>query len=46
MQADPMNGRLLGFLAVIDASLGNKEEAVLEALRACELWSRPTCARC
>jgi tetratricopeptide (TPR) repeat protein len=32
--ADPGNGRTLGLLALIDAGLGRREEAVAEALRA------------
>ena len=36
-QTDPMNGRILGLLAMIDAGLGHRGEAVREALHACEL---------
>ena len=36
-QTDPMNGRILGLLAMIDAGLGHRDEAVREALHACEL---------
>ena len=35
--ADAIKGRPLSLLAMIDASLGHKEEAVREAQRACEL---------
>jgi serine/threonine protein kinase/Flp pilus assembly protein TadD len=34
--ADPTNGRTLGLLAMIDAGLGRREDAVAEALRARE----------
>lgn len=37
--ADPDNGRKLSQLAMIDAGLGRKDEAVREAVRACELCS-------
>lgn len=36
-QTDPVNGRFLGLLAMVDAGLGQKDEAVREALHACEL---------
>lgn len=38
--ADPLNSRMLGFLAVIDAVLGDKETAMREARRAGELSPR------
>ncbi len=37
VQRDPLNGRILGLLAMIDAGLGHREEAVREACHACEL---------
>lgn len=36
--AHPDSGWDLSYLAVIDAGLGRKEEAIREAVRACELW--------
>ena len=35
--ANPGQGRMLGLLALIDAGLGRKDDAVREGLRACEL---------
>ena len=37
VQSNLANGRMLGLLAMIDAGLGNKQDAVREAQRACEL---------
>ena len=37
MQIDPKNGRTLGLLAMIDAGLGFKDEAMREAMHASEL---------
>ena len=37
VEAEPADGRALGLLAMIDAGLDRKEEAVREAQRACEL---------
>ena len=37
VQRAPLNGRILGLLAMIDAGLGRQEEAVREARHACEL---------
>lgn len=49
VQANPGDGRMLSWLAMIDAGLGNREDAVREARRACELtprkkplWTRPS----
>lgn len=48
VQTDPANGRTLGVLAMIDAGLGRRDDAVREALHACELcpleklaWAAP-----
>ena len=39
-QADPSNDRALSLLAVIDAGLGHKEDAIREARRACDMLVR------
>jgi TolB-like protein/tRNA A-37 threonylcarbamoyl transferase component Bud32 len=39
VQADPVRGVPLGFLAIVDAGLGRTEQALEEAKRACELAS-------
>ena len=38
--ADPTSGRKLGLLAVIDAGLGRRDQAVSEARRACDLSAK------
>src|SRR5262249_26642552 len=42
--ADPADGRVLSLLAMIDAGLGQREQAVQEAERACDLESFETSA--